>query len=209
MFLNYFAQPTLLTPSKTYLNFEEFKKAPLLVCHSTALEGKLLPKNYSGNIYAIEEILNAIKQKKYKLNTFHTQTLYPNEVYNINLNGVENLHGVKNIELTAIPWDKENVIYLIKADNITNLLTDIITEDLDVLVQNKILRNSIRSGIDVLYINDGVYHNSAELKTYPSECLLGALVTLVRPRLVQGLFSDEPLPQHILNCCEDKSCAVY
>ncbi|XP_037813749.1 uncharacterized protein LOC119604914 [Lucilia sericata] len=208
MFLNYFGQPTLLTPIKTYLNFEEFQKAPLLLCHNTALEGKLLPKDYSGNIYATEEILNAIKQKKYKLNTSHTQPICPNEVYNINLNGVENPHLVKNIELTAIPWDKENVIYLIKADNITNLLTDIITEDMDVLIQNKILRNSIKSGIDVLYVNDGVYHKSAELKTYPSECLLGALVTLVRPRLVQGLLSDESLPQHILNCCEDNSCVI-
>lgn len=81
-----------------------------------------------------------------------------------------------------------------------------ITEDMEVFVQNKTFRNSIKIGIDVLYINDGVYHNKVVLKEFPSECVLGALVTLVRPRYVQGLLNEEQLPQHIVNCCADLCC---
>ncbi|XP_065359447.1 uncharacterized protein LOC135953465 [Calliphora vicina] len=201
MLLNCFAQPTLLSARKTYLHYEEFQNAPLLLCHKNALQRKLLPKDYSGNMYATQEILNEVKQKKYKIKPSYAQALSPNETHSINLNAEENHYKVKNVNLIAIPWNREFVIYLIKANDVTNLLTDMITEDMGVFVQNKILRDGIKSGIDVLYVNDGVYHKSTELKIYPSECLLGALVTLVRPHQVHGLLGEGQLPQHIVDCC--------
>lgn len=76
---------------------------------------------------------------------------------------------------------------------------------MEVFVQNIILRNSIKTGIDILYINDGVYSNSSVFKEYPTECLLGALATLVRPRYIQGLTNYEQLPEYLLNCCLDST----
>lgn len=90
-------------------------------------------------------------------------------------------------------------MFYIADDNVVNLLTDLVTEDLTVFVQNKILRNVIKSGIDVLYVNDGVYHSPQTLKTYPSDFLLGALVTIVRPRFIKG--TDEELPAYFEDCC--------
>lgn len=88
------------------------------------------------------------------------------------------------------------------ADNVVSLLTDLISENNEVFVQNKTLRNTIKSGIDILYINDGIYSNSLVFKEYyPKEFLLGALATLIRPRYIQGLTWHQQLPQHLLNCC--------
>ncbi|KAM7355482.1 uncharacterized protein ACRADG_001517 [Cochliomyia hominivorax] len=204
MLLNSFAQPTLLSPQKT-LNFEEFQEAPLLLSHKNALDGKHLPRNWCGNIYGTEEMLNEIINKRYfGLKHKNIHPLTPNVVHKIKINDDDYQGRVKDVDLILIPWVKEYVMYLIKADNVTNLITDMITENMEVFVQNKTLRENIKMGIDVLYINDGVYSNSSLLKEYPAEDLLGSLATLVKPRYIQGLLNDRQLPIYVEYCCAQK-----
>lgn len=74
-----------------------------------------------------------------------------------------------------------------------------ITNDMQAFIQNNTLRKATKNGIDVLYINDGLYTKTEQLRIYPSECLLGALLTLIQPRIVQGLSGGENLPQCIIN----------
>lgn len=67
-------------------------------------------------------------------------------------------------------------------------------------IVNKTLRQILKD-VDVLYLNDGVYQKSPQLPEYPTECLLGALVTVVQPRYVVGISGNE-LPQYIYDCCK-------
>ena len=80
-----------------------------------------------------------------------------------------------------------------------------ITNDMQAFIQNTILRKAIKNGIDVLYINDGLYTKTEQLRIYPSECLLGALLTLVQPSIVHGLSGGENLPEYIINSCSIKN----
>ncbi|TMW49128.1 hypothetical protein DOY81_005783 [Sarcophaga bullata] len=202
MLLNYFGQPTLLDTNKMFFNIEEFKESPILVSHKDALDGKLLPKDWSGYIYSTGNILSELNQKTYNnIKPLGMKTLNPNEKHNVCIGKDDSQCKVKDVELTAIPWNNENQMFLIKADNVTNLLTDMITNDMQAFIQNSILRKATKNGIDVLYINDGLYTKTEQLTMYPSECLLGALLTLVQPRIAQGLSGGENLPQCLINLC--------
>lgn len=72
---------------------------------------------------------------------------------------------------------------------------------MEVFIQNNVLRNAIKNGIDVVYVNDGIYAKTDRLTIYPSEYLLGTLLTLVRPRIIQGLSGGKNLPRYICNLC--------
>lgn len=80
-------------------------------------------------------------------------------------------------------------------------MTDTFTSAVfDVLIRNKFLRKCITEGIDVLYINDAVFKQSHSTHSYPSELLLRSLVSLLRPRFVQGIWGTQ-LPPYLIHEC--------
>lgn len=86
----------------------------------------------------------------------------------------------------------------------TSILTDNLTQnDLHVFQYKHIVRQCVKEGIDILYINDTAYYDSESKYKFPSKFILRTLSTLVKPIFLKG-YSGNNLPQLLLDCCQKR-----
>ncbi|XP_013115756.2 uncharacterized protein LOC106093255 [Stomoxys calcitrans] len=197
MLLNSYGQPTILKDDETNASSLEWRDAPMILCHKDSIFERYFPKYWKGTLYSSEAIINSVIQSNDQVPwtvPYKSIPLLPSEVFNITLKG-----GNK-IKLTMIPLF-ENMMFIIEDEYVKSIVTDNLTpKDLYHLTHQKIARDRINEGIDVLYINDAAYQELEKNDKNPSKVLLRSIAHTVQPAFIKGYFNN-PLPQSLLDCC--------
>ncbi|XP_075148187.1 uncharacterized protein LOC142222112 isoform X2 [Haematobia irritans] len=168
MLLNSYGQPTILEEDDVNMGLAEWMNAPVILCNKDSLQERYFPINWKGTLYTSESIITSITESNIKLPwdmSYNKIPLLPHEVFNVTL------QGGNNIKLTMMPL-YDNMVYIIEDEYVKSLVCDNLTpKDIYYITHQKLVRARIKEGVDVLYINDGIYQESHNQDRHPGNVI--------------------------------------
>ncbi|XP_037940089.1 uncharacterized protein LOC119672973 [Teleopsis dalmanni] len=172
------------------------KDAPILLNDIDMIKYTSKPVEWHGCLYTSKNIYDEL-QKQFN------QLSIPVCILDANVPNKFKL-GDKECEITMFPIKDKVVVFLIKDGYTTNLHTNNLG-DFTIFSLSPGLREAIRAGIDVLYINDTVFQKDISatfVENHPDEELLEAFVYVVQPLKVIGT-TGATIPQSIRELCKE------